>query len=383
MSKKYKYPCTRHIKMNGFGSFLEEESKGSRYNLNKFSEELKEYFEVPFITLVNSGSSANLVAALAMAEKVKKANKSLTAAICAFTFPTTISSLLLAGFELIMVDVDKDSFNISYENLEKLDEVPSLIALTHFLGFPCDMDNIRKYADENDCFILQDACETLGMKINDKQVFMYGDITTWSFYHPHHMSSYGGGAVITLNKDDYILVDSVSHWGRSCKCHIDESLCTVPEGPGHQFIYERLGVNVEMSELNACFGRWQFKDWEQIEKKRKEHYETLYNILKDIDTIKIWKAPDINSSTFVFPIKLLNGMTVNDAYNILSKKDIEIRILMGGVSNEQEAFVDILGKDIQKNAHEMAETTFFVGIHQTLSDEDVLYVANKIKEIFK
>lgn len=382
MSKKYKYPCTRHIEMNGFGKFIEEESKGSRYNLNKFSEELKDYFNIPYITLVNSGSSANLVAALAMAEKVKKANKPLVAAISAFTFPTTISALVLAGFKLITVDVTKDYFNMDIDKLKNIDSVPSVIVLTHFLGFPCNIEEFRKYANDNNCFILQDACETLGMQINNKQIFEYGDITTWSFYHPHHLSAYGGGVVITLTKDDYILTDSIAHWGRACKCHIDESLCILPEGPAHQFTYERIGVNVEMSELNACFGRWQFLNWNGIEEKRIKHYDILYNTLKDVKTLKIWESPKIESSAFVFPIKLLNGMTVNDAYNILSKEDIEIRILMGGVSNEQEAFKDILDNSILKNAHEMAETTFFVGIHQTLSDEDVEYVANKIKELF-
>lgn len=382
MSKKYKYPCTRHIEMNGFGKFIEEESKGSRYNLNKFSEELKDYFNIPYITLVNSGSSANLVAALAMAEKVKKANKPLVAAISAFTFPTTISALVLAGFKLITVDVTKDYFNMDIDKLKNIDSIPSVIVLTHFLGFPCNIEEFRKYANDNNCFILQDACETLGMQINNKQIFEYGDITTWSFYHPHHLSAYGGGAVITLTKDDYILTDSISHWGRACKCHIDESLCILPEGPAHQFTYERIGVNVEMSELNACFGRWQFLNWNEIEEKRIKHYDILYNTLKDVKTLKIWESPKIESSAFVFPIKLLNGMTVNDAYNILSKEDIEIRILMGGVSNEQEAFKDILDDSILRNAHEMAETTFFVGIHQTLSDEDVEYVANKIKKLF-
>lgn len=317
-----------------------------------------------------------------MAEKVKKINKPLIAAISAFTFPTTISALVLAGFKLVTVDVTKDYFNMDIDKLKNIDSAPSVIVLTHFLGFPCNIEEFRKYANDNNCFILQDACETLGMQINNKQIFEYGDITTWSFYHPHHLSAYGGGAVITLTKDDYILTDSIAHWGRACKCHIDESLCTLPEGPAHQFTYERIGVNVEMSELNACFGRWQFLNWKKIEEKRIKHYDILYNTLKDVKTLKIWESPKIESSSFVFPIKLLNGMTVNDAYNILSKEDIEIRILMGGVSNEQEAFKDILDNSIFKNAHEMAETTFFVGIHQTLSDEDVEYVANKIKELF-
>lgn len=366
--------------MKGFGAYLENESISSRYNINKFAEELQERFGFPYVTLVNSGSSANLVAALAMAEKVKAVGKPMTAAVSAFTFPTTVSALILAGFQLTIIDVDENSFNMFFKKLNTLNEIPSVIAVTHFLGFPCDIENICTLAKSKGSFVLQDACETLGMKVNGKGVYEYGDITTLSFYHPHHLSSYGGGAVITNSKTDYILADSLSHWGRSCKCHIDSNLCHVPDGPGHQFTYERLGVNVEISELNACFGRWQLKDWEQIEKIRQRNYDLLYDLLKDKTGLRIWEKPNISSSAFVFPIKLENGMNIKEAWQILSQESIEIRTLMGGVSNEQKAFTEILGTEIQSNAHEMADKTFFVGIHQTLSESDVLFVGNKIKE---
>jgi len=382
---EYRYPCTRHIEMKGFGSFLEEESVSSRHNINEFTRELKERFRVPYLSLVNSGSSANLVAALAMAEKIQKLGLPMKAAVSAFTFPTTISALILAGFEVSIVDIEPGGFNISLEALRELakkGELPTLVAATHFLGFPFQVKEIAELVHENGGFLLQDGCETLGMEIEGTPAFAFGDIFTWSFYHPHHMSSYGGGGIITLNLDDYLLVDSIAHWGRSCKCHVDKSLCQVPKGPAHQFTYERLGVNVEMSELNACFGRWQFKDWDAIEVKRLRNYRILYEELKDVKNLKVWEEPQINSSAFVFPIRLLDGRTIYDAYELLSAEGIEIRTLMGGVSNEQKAFCEILGIEIQRNAHKVAETTFFVGIHQTLPEEDVRAVAGKLKELF-
>ena len=381
---KYRYPCTRHIEMKGFGSFLEEEARGSRYNITEFTAQLKERFHAPYLSLVNSGSSANLVAALAMAEKVRKAGLPMTACVSAFTFPTTISSLVLAGFDVRIVDVEKDGFNISLQallELEKKGELPSLVVATHFLGFPFCVKEIAELLHRHGSFLLQDGCETLGMEIDGVPVFEYGDIFTWSFYHPHHMSSYGGGGVITLNQEDYLLVDSIAHWGRSCKCHVDKSLCHVPAGPAHQFTYERLGVNVEMSELNACFGRWQLRDWEAMEERRQENYRILFEALKDVKNLKVWEAPEIGSSAFVFPIRLLDGRTIYDAFEILSAEGIEIRTLMGGVSNEQEAFCDILGREIQEYAHEVAQTTFFVGIHQTLPTEDVRFVAQRLREL--
>ena len=374
----YKYSCTGYIDMAGFGAFLEEECIKSRVNLVKFSEELHERFGFPHVALVNSGSSANLVGALAMAEKVRAAGLPMVAAISAFTFPTTVSALCLAGFEVRMVDVDEGSFNLSCDALERLAGQIGVAVPTHFLGFPCDIARISDMAHRDGFFVMQDACETMEMKVEGKGVFAFADITTLSFYHPHHLSSYGGGAVVTRTQADYLLVDSIAHWGRSCKCHVDSGLCTVPDGPAHQFTYERLGLNVEMSELNACFGRWQLKKWGDMEAARKRNYAILYRELRDNPRLRVWPAPDTQGSAFVFPVQLRNGMTVADAWEILGKEGIEIRTLMGGVSNEQAAFTDVLASDEQKNAHRMAETTFFVGIHQTLPPENVKHVAGEI-----
>ena len=284
---KYRYPCTGHIGMQGFGEYLEKECIGSRRNIRLFTEELRREFKVPYLSLVNSGSSANLVAALAMAKKLRDTGKPLVAAVSAFTFPTTLSSLLLAGFSIRMVDVETDGFNMDSKNLKDVIDGCSLIVPTHFLGFPCDMVGIRKLADEHGCLILQDGCETLRLEIGGKPTFSYGDILTWSFYHPHHLSSYGGGGVICLNQDDYVLIDSIIHWGRACRCHIDPALCKNPDGPAHQFTYENIGVNVEMSELNAAFGRWQLRCFPKDEEKRLQNYQLLYEHLKDCVGIRV------------------------------------------------------------------------------------------------
>ena len=383
--KTYRYPCTGNVSLKGFGEYLETEIGEPRRNLSLFADELNQHLGSRYITLTNSGSSANLVAALALAEKCRKAGKPLTAFASAFTFPTTISSLLLAGFKITLIDVEPNGFNMDLSVLKRQQTPASVIAITHFLGFFCDTKAICEYAIANDSFVLQDACETFNT-INyftgdiERQ---YSDLTTLSFYHPHHLSSYGGGAVISPNKEDYILCDSIAHWGRACKCHIDESLCHNPDGPAHQFTYERLGVNVEMSELNACFGRWQLQRWQHYEWQRRENYQLLYDMLKDNPNLKVWKVEEDAPSRFVFPIKLTNGMTVRDAWERLSAKGVEIRTLMGGATCTQPAFKDLVDFRDQSNAIEMADTTFFVGIHQTLSSHDVKAVARIINDVLK
>jgi len=382
----YRYPCTGNISINGFGSFLEQEIKEPRRNLRLFANELNELMFSKYITLVNSGSSANLVAALALAEKCRANDKPLTAFASAFTFPTTISSLLLAGFEVKLIDVEKNGFNIDVDKIKAESHVASVFAITHFLGFPCRIEEICEYADANGSYVLQDACETLNLSNSNIEVEYryceFGDITTLSFYHPHHLSSYGGGAVICNDKSDYIVCDSIAHWGRACKCHIDESLCTNPSGPAHQFTYERIGVNVEMSELNACFGRWQLRNWAEIEQRRIANYKILESRLKDNPNLRIWPRHVSDDSRFVFPIRLINGMNVRRAWELLSAKGVEIRTLMGGATCTQKAFEGKLTYGDQSSAIEMADTTFFVGVHHTLPEEDVKAVAEIINGTF-
>ncbi len=373
----YRYPCTGYLTMNGFGAWLEQECTTPRRNINLFSQELGHRFDAPLITLVNSGSSANLVAALALAEKTRQQGKPLTAAICAFTFPTTVSALLLAGFKLTVIDTEENGFNISPVALQNMDTLPSVLAITHFLGFPCNVEHICNLAHKKGSYVLQDACETLGLQVNQHPIHHYGDITTWSFYHPHHLSSYGGGAILSLTEEDYLLTDSVAHWGRACRCHTNPSSCRVPQGPAHQFTYERLGLNVEISELNACFGRWQLKQWDAIERARHLRYKLLYDTLSGLPKSRVWNCSQDGASPFVFPIQLTDGRTLNDIYPKLKAESIEIRTLMGGVCCEQPAFIHL--STPLPYAREMAQTAFFVGIHHTLPIEDVQHVATRLR----
>jgi CDP-6-deoxy-D-xylo-4-hexulose-3-dehydrase len=380
----YTYPCTRNIDLKGFGVFLENEIGAPRKNIKQFAEEFSTLVSTDgddiskHLVMVNSGSSANLVAALALAQRCKQEKRPLTAAVSAFTFPTTISSLLLAGFSIRIVDVDEMSFNLSIKKLCEENEFPSLVVVTHFLGFPADLEALVELKKEKGFLILQDACETLDVRIGNKPLYKYGDIITWSFYHPHHLSSYGGGAVYSVSAVDFIMTDSIAHWGRACKCHIDESLCKVPAGPAHQFTYENIGVNVEMSELNACFGRWQLRNWEEIENQRQRNYSILYDMLSTKQNLTIW--PFFNErrdSPFVFPILYKTG-SIHDVFEKLSPQGIEIRTLMGGSACQQSAFQGKISFDKCDNASYMSNHAFFVGCHHTLSENDVRHIGSQI-----
>ena len=377
-----KYPCTGYVDMKGFGTFLEAETAEPRRNMTLFTQELQQYLHAPWMSLVNSGSSANLVAAMAMAEKLRREGKPLTAAVSAFSFPTTVSALHLAGFRITAVDVEEGGFNVSPAALRALPELPSLLAVTHFLGYACAIREIAEMAHAAGSYVLQDACETLGLRAHGRPVHEFGDITTLSFYHPHHLSSYGGGAVICRERADYVLCDSIAHWGRACRCHIPGETCTVPAGPAHQFTYGRPGLNVEISELNACFGRWQLRRVAEMEAARHARFRCLHGLLSGVPGLRVYPEPGDGSSAFVFPVRLENGMDIRGADALLRAEGIEMRTLMGGAANEQEAFRGgILAAEPLPAAHAMAETAFFVGIHHTLPMEAVQHVGTRLAQL--
>ncbi|MDE1151633.1 MAG: DegT/DnrJ/EryC1/StrS family aminotransferase [Micavibrio sp.] len=376
----FRYPCTGRVSTKGFGAFLEEQTGASRNNLGQFTAALGKTFSAERLTLVNSGSSANLVAALALAEQLKAAGKPLEAVAAAYTFPTTLSALGFAGFNVRLVDTEEGGFNMCPAALERalLQKPATLVCVTHFLGFAAQMDRIMPLARASGAFVLQDACETMDLTgAGGIPLHKMGDMTTWSFYHPHHMSSFGGGAVIAGNDALYRLADSISHWGRACTCHIDPATCTAPKGFSHNFSYVRQGVNVEMSELNACFGRFQLQNWDALEAARKQRYDLLLAELSDIPGVKTYPRDTANGSPFVFPITL-SGETSAQAAAALATQGIECRSLMGGAMTQQPAFQN-MASDGTPHAIKQATQSFFVGIHQTLPLEDVAHVAAALK----
>ena len=226
------FPTTGRVSHDGFADFLKTNLGHPRQNIKLFTDELRAKFGPEFLTLVNSGSSANMVAATAIKETVGVGH--IIAA--GFTFPTTLSPFLLTGFNVSLVDVRRDDFTIDPAAIERaIRPDTKAIIVTHFLGFPADMKRILAIAKEKNLLILQDSCEAMKLEIDGKQAYEYGDFTTWSFYHPHHLSAYGGGAIISNSKTNLRLIESIAHWGRACSCHVDELSCSAPAGMDHNF----------------------------------------------------------------------------------------------------------------------------------------------------
>ena len=376
--KGNKFPCTGLVDTKGFGAFLEQELGAPRKNLKLFTEALKTILGVERASLVNSGSSANLVAAIAVRELVPGRNKVL---LSGFSFPTTISSFALLGFEVELIDVEPNNFNMSVTALEeRIDHQVACVCVTHFLGYPARLAAIKQLCEHHGAILVQDACETMALQSDGLPVYDYGDIVTHSFYHPHHLSTYGGGAVIGKNDALQQQIESIIHWGRACTCHYDPTICQAPHGQNHNFWYERLGINVEMSELNACFGRFQLQSWPQQEQTRNQYYNLYFEKLNNLPEVSVY-ANNANVSPFVFPIMVHKSK--KEAISAeLFQQGVETRSIMGGAIFKHPAFLHLQHADLV-NAEAVSDACFFVGVHQTLSAGQVNDASDIVYNVLK
>lgn len=377
---RFRYPCTGPTNTQGFPAFLEQELGKGRRNLKLFSESLGTLFQSPYITLVNSGSSANLAAAI----YVRRTAKRPKVLMAGFSFPTTISAFTLLGFEVELVDTVKDGFTLCPRALEialnKNDGQVAAVVVTHFLGFPADLEKLAQLTRYHGAMLIQDACETMNLQSGGKPIHQYGDIITHSFYHPHHLSSFGGGALTTPDPHTYESLQSITHWGRACRCHYDSTICPAPGGGDHNFFYVQEGINVEMSELNACFGRFHLNTWPVQESRRLENYQLALDLLKEMTSAKTFPL-STPLSPFVFPI-LVDKESRQAIMERILEEEVEVRSLMGGASHLQPAF-KALKHDGLVECESVSRRGFFLGIHQTLEKSAVQEAANIVCKVLR
>jgi dTDP-4-amino-4,6-dideoxygalactose transaminase len=376
MRKKPALPCTGRTAIEGFDVFLKTELNDSRGNIKKLASELSIITGDAQVTLVNSGSSANLTAAILVKQRCGSRKRVLMAG---FSFPTTISSFTLQGFEVELVDTEADGFNLDPAALAQAigDDVAAVV-VTHFLGFPARLAQTSDLCRKHGSLMVQDACETMNLQADGRTIYEYGDVITHSFYHPHHLSAFGGGVVATRSKELHDQFQSIMHWGRECRCHYDPAACTAPHGLNHNFWYVREGVNLELSELNACFARWQLRTWQQQERLRWEHWRTWTNALSGISGVQTWPA-DQNISPFVFPIAV-DASRFAELTDAIQTAGVEVRSLMGGAIHRHPAYHH-LGHERLKQCERTGSRSFFVGIHQTLTRQQVAEASSIVHRI--
>ena len=255
---------------------------------NKFEKKLSDFFRIRHSMMVNSGSSANLLAISAVKElyNVQDGDDVLTAAV---NFPTTLNPIIQNNLNPVLIDVDKSTYNVSFDEIVK-NYTPKVkgIILAHTLGNPFPVEEISKFCKEKDIFLIEDTCDAFGSKYNNKFVGTFGDAATLSFYPAHHITTGEGGAILTNKPKLKKIIESLRDWGRDCYClpgedntckkRFDWQLGGLPHGYDHKYIYSRIGYNLKSTEMQAALGLSQIEKIDEFIQSRKENFEYLLNL---------------------------------------------------------------------------------------------------------
>ena len=374
----------------------------------QFEKDLASYLGVRFAHIVNSGSSANLLAFMALTapelgdRQIKPGDEVITVA-CAF--PTTVAPVLQYGAVPVFVDVTIPQYNIDVDQLEEaLSGKTKAVILAHTLGNPFDIATVKAFCDENRLWLIEDNCDALGSEytINGETRLTgaWGDIGTCSFYPPHHITMGEGGCVVTNDPLLSKLVLSYRDWGRDCICasgrdnrcghRFDGQYGELPEGYDHKYVYSHLGYNLKATDMQAAIGCEQLKKLPVFTESRRHNWKRLHDTLKCIKDKLILPEPATNSdpSWFGFLISIRPGIGLNrdQITHYLEKHNIQTRLLFSGNITRHPCFDQIRGTDAYWVAVDLTHTdfvmnnSFWVGVYPGMTDEMIDYMAECIIE---
>jgi CDP-6-deoxy-D-xylo-4-hexulose-3-dehydrase len=373
-----------------------------RFN-QKFEDELSNFLGVKCLLTVNSGSSANLIAFSTLTShklKERAIQKGDEIISVAAGFPTTVNPIIQFGAIPVFIDVKIPTYNID-ENLieEAITEKTKAIMLAHTLGNPFNIKKIKNICEKYNLWLIEDSCDALGSKFDNKNVGTFGDLATLSFYPAHHITMGEGGAVFTNSKKLERIAESFRDWGRDCYCEPGKDntcnkrfgwkLGDLPFGYDHKYTYSHLGYNMKITDMQAACGLAQLDRLEGFIKKRKENFNFLYKNLKDLEEFLILPEPEKNSepSWFGFPLTLKrnNKHNRNDLIQYLNANKIGTRLLFSGnlVKQPYMKNTDFKVHGDLKNTDLIMENTFWIGLYPGLSKEHLDYSVLKIKNFFK
>ncbi|MDD6655899.1 MAG: lipopolysaccharide biosynthesis protein RfbH [Lachnospiraceae bacterium] len=374
----------------------------------EFEKNFAEWIGVKYAHLVNSGSSANLIAFSALTapelgdRQIKKGDEVITVA-CGF--PTTINPIIQYGAVPVFLDVTVPQYNIDVEQLEAAyTEKTKAVMIAHTLGNPFDLKAVKEFCDKHNLWLVEDNCDALGSKYTIDGVIKYtgtwGDIGTSSFYPPHHMTMGEGGAVYTNNPLLNRLILSYRDWGRDCMCVSgQDNLCghrwdgqfgELPVGYDHKYTYSHFGYNLKVTDLQAAVGVEQLKKFPSFIERRKHNWARLHAALEDIRDKIILPEPAENSDPswfgFLISVRPETGLNRNDVTKYIESKNVQTRLLFSGNIIKQPCFNEIRGTDAYRsvgnleNSDFVVNNTFWVGVYPGMTDAMIDYMAQVIKE---
>ena len=373
-----------------------------RFN-TEFQKKLSSFLDVKHLITVNSGSSANLIAFSSLTSHLHKDNAikpgDEVIAVAA-GFPTTVNPIFQNGAVPVFVDIKLPTYNINEELIEQaISKKTKAIMLAHTLGNPFNLNKITEICKKYNLWLIEDNCDALGSKYNNKFTGTFGDVATLSFYPAHHITMGEGGAIFTNNNRVKRVSESFRDWGRDCYCEPgEENTCkkrfewqlgNLPFGYDHKYIYSHIGFNMKITDMQAACGLGQLNSLESFNQKRKTNVLFLKEQLNDLQDEILLPEAEVNSdpSWFGFPItiKKESKFKRRDIINKLTENKIGTRLLFGGNLTKQPAYISknfkIHGKlDITDL---IMSNTFWVGIQPAIGEEELTFVAKVLKDFFK
>lgn len=371
----------------------------------KFEQEFKKYLGVKFVSLVNSGSSANLVALAALTSDLfgKKAlqagDEFITTPV---SFPTTVNPGIQYGLKAVFVDAESDTLNIDVKKIEKaITKKTRLIMIAHTLGKPFDLIEIMKLVKKYDLWLIEDCCDALGSKYKGKILGNFGHIATFSFYPAHHITMGEGGAVVTNNALINKSIRRFRDWGRDCWCgtgkddtckrRFSHKMGELPYGYDHKYIYSEIGYNLKLTDFQAAIGLAQLKKLPKFIKKRQDNYKILYNFFKKYEKYFILmredKKVDLSPFGFSLVVKKDAPFTRNEFTEYLENNKIGTRNVFAGNLLHHPAYIKV--RNSFKIVGDMKESdiimndAFWLGVWPGIDKEKMDYMKNIIDKFIK
>lgn len=375
----------------------------------QFEKEFAQWIGVKYAHLVNSGSSANLIAFSVLTapelgnRQIKRGDEVITVA-CGF--PTTVAPILQYGAIPVFIDVTIPQYNIDVTRLEDaLSKKTKAVMIAHTLGNPFNLKEVKSFCDKHNLWLIEDNCDALGSQYTidgeTKYTGTWGDIGTSSFYPPHHMTMGEGGCVYTDNPLLHRLIVSFRDWGRDCVCssghdnmcghRFDGQYGELPKGYDHKYVYSHLGYNLKVTDMQAAIGCEQLRKFPDFIKKRQHNWNRLYRGLESIQNKIILPQPSENSNPswfgFLISINPEGGLNRNQVTRHLEENNIQTRLLFSGNLIKHPCFDHIRGTDVYRVVGELANTdfimnnSFWVGVYPGMTDEMIDYMIKLIIEV--
>ncbi len=378
----------------------------------RFAEEFERKFAdwvgVKYAHLVNSGSSANLVAFAALTarelgeRRIAPGDEVISVAAA---FPTTVTPILQYGAVPVFVDVTIPQYNIDVKMLEDaLSPKTKAVFLAHTLGNPFDIKSVKEFCDKHQLWLIEDNCDALGSEYTidgiTRKTGAWGDIATSSFYPPHHMTMGEGGCVYTDNPLLSRLIRSFRDWGRDCICpsghdnicghRYDGQFGQLPKGYDHKYVYSHLGFNLKVTDMQAAIGLAQLEKLSDFVDKRKQNWRKIYDGLRRYADKIILPEPveDGNPSWFGFMItvKPQSGISRDKVTKYLEDHNIQTRLLFSGNLIKHPCFDDIRDSKAYRvvgnlnNTDCIMDNTFWIGLYPGMSDDMICYMIKVLSE---